>query len=76
MLRRAEVVGTSCKRSDNAVLGGVLGVEVVVRWLPVDRSGLVRWIRTSRKGKGAVWRGPGCFMVKLMYSVRELRKER
>ena len=42
MLRREEVVGSSCKRFDNAVLGGVLGVEVVVRWLPVDRSGLVR----------------------------------
>ena len=48
VLRRAEVVGTPCEGSDNTVLrgvgsaGGVLGVEIGVRGLPVDRGGLVR----------------------------------
>ena len=56
MLRRTEVVGTSCEGSDNTVLGGVssaggvLGVEVGVRGLPVDGGGLVRMDEDVKEG--------------------------
>ena len=48
VLRRADVVGSSCEGSDDTVLrgvgraGGVLGVEVGVGRLPVDGGGLIR----------------------------------
>ena len=48
VLGRADVVGSSRKRSNHAVLravgtaGGISYVEVGVRGLPVDRGGLIR----------------------------------
>ena len=48
VLRRTDIVGSSCEGSDDTVLrgvgraGGVLGVEVGVGRLPVDGGGLIR----------------------------------
>ena len=63
VLRRADVVGSPCKGSDDAVLGGVGGAGVVLRVevgmsrLPVDGGGLVRMDEHVKEGEESVRRG-------------------
>jgi hypothetical protein len=76
VLRRADIVDSSCEGCDDTVgsAGRVLGVEVSVSGFSVDGDGSLGRMRTSRKGK--YLSGEGCPLVKLRSSVKELRKER
>ena len=56
VLRRTDIVGSSCEGSDDAVLGGVGGAGVVLRvevgmsGLPVNRGGLVWMDKHVKEG--------------------------